>query len=121
MKQNVFYRPVIIDGRVRGSLREVHLYVKAHPARPWTLKEKAAPTQTGFTYRGMQDGEYWFTVATVDKAGRMTPADVNSEPPGLIVVPDTQNPQLGARPLPSSSDGMFARGQVRDANPAPMK
>jgi hypothetical protein len=121
MNKNVFYLPVIIDERVRHNLREVQLYVKDNPTRPWMLKEKAPATQTGFTYRGMQDGEYWFTVVTVDRAGRMMPADLGSEPPGLIVVLDTHNPQVSARPLPSSRDGMFVRCEVRDANPDPMK
>jgi hypothetical protein len=121
MSKNVFYLPVIIDDRVRGNLREVQLYVKDSPSRPWMLKEKAPPTQSGFTYRGLQDGEYWFTVVTVDRAGRMTPADVGSEPPGLVVVLDTQNPQVDARPLPSSSDGLFIHCDIRDANPDPAK
>jgi len=121
MGKNAFYLPVIIDERVRSNLREVQLYVKDNPARPWMLKEKAPPTQTGFTYRGLQDGEYWFTVVTVDKAGRMTPADLGNEPPGLIVVLDTQSPQLDVRPLPSSSEGLFVRCEIHDANPDPLK
>jgi hypothetical protein len=121
MSKSAFYLPVIIDDRVRGSLGEIQLYVKDHPSRPWMLKEKAAPTTRGFTYHAPQDGEYWFNVVTVDKTGRMTPADLTSEPPGLVVVLDTQSPQLDVRPLPSSSAGLFVRCEVRDANPDPMK
>jgi hypothetical protein len=121
MSKNVFYLPVIIDERARTNLREVQLYVKENPTRPWMLKEKAPPSATGFTYRGMQDGEYWFAVVTVDKNGRMTPADLAAEPPGLVVVLDTQLPQVEVRPLPASGDGLVVRCEVRDANPDPMK
>jgi hypothetical protein len=121
MSKSAFYLPVIIDDRVRGNLSEIQLYVKDHPARPWMLKEKAAPSTRGFTYHATQDGEYWFNVVTVDRAGHMTPADLSNEPPGLVVVLDTQSPQLDVRPLPSSSEGLFVRCEVRDANPDPMK
>ena len=121
MSKSAFYLPVIIDDRVRGSLAEIQLYVKDHPARPWILKEKAAPSTRGFTYHATQDGEYWFNVVTVDKTGHMTPADLTNEPPGLVVVLDTQGPLLDVRPLPSSSEGLFVRCEVRDANPDPMK
>jgi hypothetical protein len=121
MSKNVFYLPVIIDERMRSNLREVQLYVKENPTRPWMLKEKAPPSATGFTYRGTQDGEYWFAVVTVDKNGRMTPADLTTEPPGLVVVLDTQLPQLDVRALPASGEGLVVRCEVRDANPDPMK
>src|SRR5262249_35453678 len=82
VNRSVFHLPVMIDDRSRAGLRELQLFVRESPERPWTLREKAPPTAPGFTYRAGQDGEYWFTVVTVDANGKPSPADVNAEPPG---------------------------------------
>src|SRR5207244_12281100 len=72
----------------RQKLREVQLYVKGG-SEPWGCKETAPPTQTHFSFKAPQDGEYWFTIVTVDKAGKATPADVTKEAPAFVVVVDT--------------------------------
>jgi hypothetical protein len=87
--KTVFHLPIKIDDRLRGDLREVCLYVKDGVGE-WQRKDSVPPTQTHFTFRVPHDGEYWFSVVTVDKSGRMTPPDVSKEPPGLMVVVDTR-------------------------------
>ncbi len=88
--------PIQIDDRVRAQLQEVQLYVKDGPQSPWMLKEKVPGTQTFFTFTAPHEGEYWFNVVTVDRGGRAIPADVNKEPPGLIVIIDSTPPQAEA-------------------------
>jgi len=117
MKQSVFYLPVKIDERVRSTLREVRLYCKEGANRPWQLKDKASPGQTYFTFRAPRDGEYWFAVVTVDKSGRSSPADLRNEPPGLIVVQDTQLPQVEVHSVGNTDEGTWVQCVVRDANP----
>ncbi len=117
MKQSVFYLPVKIEPRMRSSLREVRLYVKEGPDRAWELKDKASPGQQYFTFRAPRDGEYWFSVVTVDKTGRASPADIRNEAPGLIVVQDTQLPQVDVTNLGSTDEGTCLQCTVRDANP----
>ena len=106
--KTVFHLPIKIDDRLRGDLREVYLYVK-DGSGPWLRKDTVAPTQTHFTFRVPHDGEYWFSVVTMDRAGRMTPADVTKEPPGLMVVVDT-------RPI-EATGGLAAGGNVSPARP----
>jgi hypothetical protein len=89
--KTVFDLPVNIDERARGSLREVVLYVKVGQ-QPWAVAETVSPVQDRFRYKVTQDGEYWFSVVTVDRSGVSTPRDVSREPPGLMVVVDTQPP-----------------------------
>src|SRR5262245_57537652 len=80
--------PIQVDDRARPKIGEVHLYVREGVQGTWSFEEKAPGTQTLFTYRAHQEGEYWFSVVIVDRSGRTIPADVNSEPPGMIVVVD---------------------------------
>jgi len=118
MCKNVFYLPVKIEERVRASLREVQLYGKDNPAKPWVLLERAVPGQTYFTYRAQHDGEYWFTVVIVDKSGRTIPGDLRKEGPALIVVLDTQQPQVDVQPIAGApGEGTCIRCTVKDANP----
>jgi hypothetical protein len=121
MTKNAFYLPVIIDDRVRTGLQEIRLYVKEGPGGVWECKEKLGPAATGFNYRLTADGEYWFSVVTIDQAGRTVPADVNREPPGVIIVLDTQGPQVDMHTLPPSPEGICVQCDVLDANPNPFQ
>src|SRR5437868_2566152 len=77
-----FSLPVRIEERDRAELRELKFYVKAlQGGRPgeWACQETAAPGKAKFGYHAAQDGEYWFAFVTVDKAGHVTPADLDKE------------------------------------------
>src|SRR5262245_28091587 len=105
----------------RQKLREVQLYVKSGN-EPWACKETAPPTQTHFGFKAPQDGEYWFTIVTVDKGGKATPADVTKEAPAFIVVVDTQAPDVTVTVPPPAARAHgddVIRCTVRDASPDP--
>lgn len=116
MNKNLVHLPIQIEAGARGQIREVQLYVKDNPQAAWTIKERAPGTQAYFSFKAPQDGEYWFNVVTVDKNGRHLPADVNSEPPALIVVIDTTPPQAEVRVLGDTPEGTRVHCEVRDAN-----
>ena len=61
-----FNLPFQLGDADRAALREVHLYVK-HGAENWVCVEKALPTKKAFSFKAPQDGEYWFSIATVDR------------------------------------------------------
>lgn len=111
-----FSLPVRIDDRDRGDLKELKLYVKVLPG-DWVCRETAPPTQAKFAFQANRDGEYWFTFVTVDKSGRMSPSDLDREPTGLVVVVDTQPPEVDVGPLPVASGEVFLQCTLRDANP----
>ncbi len=115
-KNTIFHLPVQMDEKTRASMREVCLYVKAGNGE-WVRQETGLPTHSHFNYKVPQDGEYWFSLVTIDKNGRMNPPDVNQEPPGLRVVVDTQAPVLDIQPWMSPEGEACLRCQVQDANP----
>lgn len=115
-KKMVFKLPLQIEEKDRGNLREVQLYVKNGPREPWSCKESMPPTQSYFTYRVQEDGEYWFSVVMVDKNGKMTPADVSKEPPGLMVVVDTVAPEVEMHPFTAVSGEAYVQCDVHDAH-----
>jgi hypothetical protein len=113
--------PILIEDRARSLVQEIHLYIKDQPSAPWTLRDKVGASQTSFTFKAPRDGEYWFTMVTVDNRGQRFPADVTKEEPGLIVVVDTQKPQAEVRNLGDSPDGLLVQCDLRDANLDPVK
>ncbi len=121
LNKGTVHLPIQIDDRVRPTLQEVQLWVKETPQAPWTIKEKVPGTQTFFTYRAARDGEYWFNVVTVDRAGRAIPADVSKEPPGLIVVIDSTPPRAEPKVLAVTPEGQQIRCEITDLNPDPSK
>lgn len=117
LNKNVVVLPIRIDPRFRHEIREVQLYMKDNPARPWTLQDRALPEKTEFQFRTLIDGEYWFTLVTLDRQGRFNPPDLTQIPPALIVVIDRQPPQVEVRTLSLSPDGPTFKVLVTDANP----
>jgi hypothetical protein len=115
--RTVFDLPVNIAADARGQLREVVLFVKIGQA-PWKAQDPVSPMQDRFRYKAAQDGEYWFSVVTVDRSGKASPADVSREPPGLMVIVDTQPPSCEVQMATLPSGERALRVLVQD-NVAP--
>ena len=124
--RTTFSLPVKIDERDRAELSEVKFYVRmvqGGSKGQWVCKETAPPSQSKFTFRAPLDGEYWFAFATIDKAGLVAPADLDKQPPGLIVVVDTKAPEIDIGPLRVVDGQPVLECRVRDehADPASLK
>jgi hypothetical protein len=124
--RTTFSLPVKIDERDRAELSEVKFYVRmvqGGSKGQWVCQETAPPSQSKFTFRAPQDGEYWFAFATLDKAGIVAPTDLDKQPPGLIVVVDTKAPEIDIGPLRVMDGQPILECRVRDehADPASLK
>jgi hypothetical protein len=117
-KNTVFNLPVHMDERTRAALERVCLYVKSGNA-DWVRQESAAPSLPHFTYRVPHDGEYWFSLVTIDKSGRAAPADVATEPPALRVVVDTKTPVIDVQRWSGADGENCLRCTIIDTNPDP--
>jgi hypothetical protein len=119
-KEPVFHLPISINERMRNNIKEVQLYMKLGQSE-WQCKESAAPSQKAFTFRALTDGEYWFTLVTVDHKGTRMPADLtkltNNEI--VMVVVDTQPPSFDLQPMKMANGEVQLRCVVNDANPDP--
>jgi hypothetical protein len=117
LNKHTIQLPIVLDERARPMLQEIQLYYKEQPSAPWALRDKAGPTQTAFTFQAPRDGEYWFTMVTVDRQGRRVPPDVSREEPALVVVVDTQPPQPDVVSLGQSPEGHLIQCDVHDDHP----
>jgi hypothetical protein len=115
-KSRSFDLPVKMDQEFRLTLKEIRLYVKT-PNGDWALQESGSPYHERFTCKAPQDGEYWYTLATVDRAGRMTPADLNADAPSQKVVVDATPPTIQVQAAPTAAGELSLRCTVTDLNP----
>ncbi|MCI0463795.1 MAG: hypothetical protein L0Z62_43225 [Gemmataceae bacterium] len=115
--KTAFQLPIRIEDRARGNLREVVLWVKTGSGQ-WMRADSVHPTQKEFFYKAAHDGEHWFSVVTVDHAGLTNPRDVAQEPPQLVVVVDTVQPNAELQAATVSGQTAL-RCQLIDANPEP--
>ena len=85
----------------------------------WELAGSAAPGDGGFRFAAPADGVYWFTVLTVDPAGRPAPADAPLEPQ-LRVRVDTAAPRVDLKAAPLEDGTISVSWSVTDdaADPA---
>ena len=116
-KSLTFKLPVRIDDpSFRASLSEVRLFIKA-PGAQWRMQENGSSQTEEFHCRVPQDGEYWYTLVTVDRAGRPSIPDVNLEPPSMRIVVDTAAPQIEIQAANTLDGELCLRCAVNDAHP----
>ena len=109
--------PVVkVQQEFRATLSAIQLYVKT-PTGDWKLHESIGPQQTRFSCKVAQDGEYWFMLATVDRVGKMEPANLSTAPVSRRVVVDTTPPSIQVEPWTSPDGELCLRCIVQDANP----
>ena len=93
-RQSLFSIPFRIErpDRITREPVEVQLYVSGDRGTHWDLYRKAEPARQHFLFRAGVDGEYWFSVRTVDRSGQIRPQGAPT--PGLVVIVDTTPPRL---------------------------
>ena len=77
----------------RLSAREIRLFVSVDRGNRWQHIQSVAPQAGKFEFVAPRNGEYWFSVKTLDTYGQLHPSGAVFEP-GLKVVVDTADPQL---------------------------
>lgn len=86
--------PIRIRPERQADISELILYVSIDQGKVWSQAGRATPDMQTFSYSAASDGQYWFNVVVVNKAGQRDPADINTAPPQLKVQIDSQKPAL---------------------------
>ena len=117
-KSQAFHLPIRMPEATRQTLSQVQLYVKP-PGGQWVKQDAVLPTAPRFSFKAPADGEYWFSLVTIDRHGKATPANVTVEPPEMRVVVDTQPPVIDVQVMPGAEGEALVRCTMQDANPDP--
>ncbi|MCA9239415.1 MAG: hypothetical protein KDA37_04415 [Planctomycetales bacterium] len=110
----VFQIPFAPPADVYPRAVEVQLYVSDDGGRNWNLISRADPGQKHFTFRAPRDGDYWFSVRTLNEAGQVTPT--TRPRPELHVVVDTVAPKMKLRTWRSDSGELHAAWELNEPN-----
>jgi hypothetical protein len=77
----------------RLGAKEIQLFGSIDDGAHWQKLQVVSPQAGRFNFEANRDGEYWFTVRTLDAKNELHPADDELEA-GLRVIVDTTPPQL---------------------------
>jgi len=77
----------------RLGAREIRLFVSRDQGATWSLSQSVQPAAGRFEFQAASDGEFWFTVQTVDRNGQLHPGGQVLQP-GLIVIVDSVKPTI---------------------------
>lgn len=77
----------------RLGAREIRLYASGDQGAAWHHVQTVEPAAQKFNFEASGDGEYWFTVQTVDSNNQLHPGGPVRQP-GLIVIVDSTQPTL---------------------------
>ncbi len=77
----------------RLGAREIRLFVSVDRGVTWSHSQSVEPAAGRFEFQAANDGEFWFTVQTVDRDGQLHPGGRVLQP-GLIVVVDSVKPTI---------------------------
>jgi hypothetical protein len=88
-KQRQFLIPFRVERSNDPSWRpvEAQLLVSTDRGMHWRVYSKAPTTQQRFPFHAGSDGEFWFAIRTLDRAGHVKPDRITA--PGLRVIVDS--------------------------------
>lgn len=115
-RQTAFLIPFRIDRNDPRSanLQAVACYVSKDRGASWLPQGRVSPRQQSFYFRAEGDGEYWFSLCTVDRSGKEYPE--GPKRPGLRVVVDTTPPRLQLEARRGNAGQIEVRWQLTDLN-----
>ena len=115
-RQTLFAIPFKVDKGLSHASEpvEVQLYFSSDFGGTWHLYQQVPPSRNRFLFQAKGDGEYWFLIRTLDRAGQIRPRQGNL--PGLRVVVDTNPPELKLEAFRAGGGQITARWRVADPN-----
>lgn len=101
VKTRNFNLPFKIDPRTQLHVQEMQLW-GCDKKGNWQIMDRVAPTANCFTCQVHGDGEYGFSIVTLDRQGKLSPEDVTRRPAELFVVVNSGRETAG-RAVPETS------------------
>lgn len=104
------------DPREMTHLREVQLWASTDQGETWGEGpvDRAGGDRNYFIFKAPRDGEYWFSVRSVDDEGRIFPGKNEYVEPRMKVVVDTTPPSLLLEPRGRRGSMATVRWEARD-------
>lgn len=92
MRQTTFQIPFTVKQNAPVP-KEIQLHISTDRGGSWKMYDRASPDAKQFSFRAATDGEYWFSLRTIEADGRQNPPGPALRP-GMRVVVDTAEPKF---------------------------
>lgn len=115
-REKAFRVPFSVPPLERPRLAEVQLYFSIDRGNTWKQYSAVKPDDESFTFAARGDGEYWFTVRTLDRERRLYPSTLTGVDPGLRVIVDTTPPDVSLKALDTAADQIGIEWDIADDN-----
>jgi hypothetical protein len=92
MRQTTFQIPFTVKQNAPVP-KEIQLHVSTDRGGSWKMYDRASPDARQFAFRAATDGEYWFSLRTIESDGRQNPPGPALRP-GMRVIVDTAEPKF---------------------------
>ena len=118
-RQTFFSIPFSVDQPAEPGRQpvEVQLLVSHDNGAHWQLYARAQANQKQIPFRTATDGEYWFAIRTVDRAGKFHPETISV--PGLRVFVDTTPPRMQLTAQCGQAGQINVKWQIDELHPKP--
>ncbi len=99
------------------GIQRVLLHVSNDLGKTYKNIASSTTPDEKFKFTAPADGWYWFSVQTMDSAGRYFPPNVNAVLPGLKVCVDTLPPAIYLKQIPSTEFTAAFEWDIREEHP----
>ncbi|HMO35893.1 MAG TPA: hypothetical protein PKA06_07620, partial [Gemmatales bacterium] len=106
--------PITLTEPIRREAQSLTLYVSSDLGRTWKKEATAKPTDEFFKYVAPGDGNYWFSVSFVNKAGQTIPAKESDLQPQLKITVDTKRPEVKLQVVERQGEMVTVSWEARD-------
>lgn len=96
---------------------EVQLYLSRDLGSTWNFVDRQTTDQKDFPFKSSQDGEYWFSMKTLDRDRRLLPE--GNPQPELRIIVDTVKPTLDFQVEADAAGRVVCRWTAKDKNLRP--
>lgn len=111
-----FNLPFQVDPKLVERLHELLLFASEDRGATWKQIAQAPPTESGFAFHAPRDGEYWFSILTVDRQRVREPQTPQGRPPQNKILVDTVRPQVRMEAY-ERGDALEVVWEVKEENP----
>jgi hypothetical protein len=117
MKQRGFLIPITVRPDQKANLRELVLFASRDQGGTWEIVSRAQPDATTFNFTAEKDGMVYFTIAVVDRAGKMDPPDPQKALVNQKIYIDTTKPVVHIMAAERVADEIQVSWEAQDEKP----
>src|SRR5436309_9860751 len=109
-----FKIPITIAPALRPEIKGMILYVSRNKGQSWEQEAHIAAEDDGFVVHAPADGEAWYRVASINRAGVQDPANIFNAAETKKIIIDTLKPNVHIVAAQRQGDEVLVRWEIQE-------